>query len=400
MPSAMINTSSTRASGACIVGIGQSDYTRWGGIADRSQFQITAEAVLAALKDAGLTPSDVDGFASFSNDSNDAPLMQVALGVPELRWSSMVWGGGGGGSIAALSHACAAVQSGQAKVVVVYRGLCQGQTGRFGKIGQGRLHGHGNFVDPFGLFAPPQMLALQARRFMHLYPITHEHLAEVVLNARANANHNPKAVMYERSLSREAYFAGRWIAEPLRLFDCCLETDGACAVVVTTRHRAHDLRAQPVDILAVGHGSGPGWGSGPLGSHNMPEDDYASTNSRRLAQRLFSDAGLQPDDIDVAQFYDHFSPLVLMALEDYGFCGRGESGDFVAAGSIRRDGKLPINTAGGLLSEAYVHGLNLLTEGVRQMRGESTTQIAGASTCLVTGGLGVSPTSGVILGRH
>ena len=400
MSSTMMSTPSGSASGACIVGIGQSEYTRWGGIADRSQFQITAEAILAALDDAGLTPLDVDGFASFSNDSNDAPLMQVALGVPELRWSSMVWGGGGGGSIAALSHACSAVQSGQASVVIVYRGLCQGQSGRFGKVGQGRLHGHGNFVDPFGLFAPPQMLALLARRFMHLYPITHEHMAEVVLNARANANRNPKAVMYERSLSREAYFAGRWIAEPLRLFDCCLETDGACAVVVTNRNRAHDLRAQPVDILSVGHGSGPGWGSGPLGSHNMPEDDYPSTNSRRLALRLFSEAGLRPDDIDVAQFYDHFSPLVLMALEDYGFCGRGESGNFVAAGAIRRDGQLPINTAGGLLSEAYVHGLNLLIEGVRQMRGESTTQIAGASTCLVTGGLGVSPTSGVILGRH
>ena len=312
----------------------------------------------------------------------------------------MVWGGGGGGSIAALSHACSAVESGQASVVVVYRGLCQGQSGRFGKIGQGRIHGHGNFVDPFGLFAPSQMLALLARRFMYLYPITHDHLAEVVLNARANANRNPRAVMYGRPLSREAYFAGRWIAEPLRVFDCCLETDGACAVVVTTRERAQDLRAQRVDVLAVGHGSGPGWGSGPLGSHNMPEDDYASTNSRRLATRLFAEAGLGPNDIDVVQFYDHFSPLVLMALEDYGFCGPGESGDFVAAGAIRPDGKLPINTAGGLLSEAYVHGLNLLTEGVRQLRGESTTQIAGASTCLVTGGLGVSPTSGVILGRH
>lgn len=395
-----MSTTSKSVNRACIVGIGQSEFTRWGGIADRSQFQITAEAILTALDDAGLMTSDVDGFASFSNDSNDAPLMQVALGVPELRWSSMVWGGGGGGSIAALSHACSAVESGQANVVVVYRGLCQGQTGRFGKIGQGRIHGHGNFVDPFGLFAPSQMLALLARRFMHLYPITHDHLAEVVLNARANANRNPKAVMYKRPLSREAYFAARWISEPLRLFDCCLETDGACAVVVTTRQRAQDLRPQPVAVLAVGHGSGPGWGSGPLGSHNMPEDDYPSTNSRRLATRLFTEAALKPNDIDVVQFYDHFSPLVLMALEDYGFCGRGESGDFVAAGSIRSDGKLPINTAGGLLSEAYVHGLNLLTEGVRQLRGESTTQIADARTCLVTGGLGVSPTSGVILGRH
>ena len=283
--------------------------------------------------------------------------------------------------------------------MVVYRGLCQGQSGRFGRAGQSGDYGHENFISPFGMFSPPQMMALVARRFMHLHGITEEHLAEVALNARANANRNPKAVMHARSLSREEYLAGRWIAEPLRLFDCCLETDGACAVVVTTRGRARDLRSTPVDVLAVGHGSGPGWGSGPLGSHNMPDADYASTNSRRLAQRLFAQAGLQPRDISVAQFYDHFSPLVLMALEDFGFCGPGESGDFVAAGAIRSTGTLPINTAGGLLSEAYVHGLNLLTEGVRQLRGDSTSQVAGANTCLVTGGLGVSQTSAAILGK-
>jgi acetyl-CoA acetyltransferase len=387
------------ASRACIVGIGQSEFTRWGGIVDRSQFQITAQAIVAAVGDAGLKPGDIDGLASFSYDANDAPLMQVALGLPELRWSSMVWGGGGGGSIAALSQACSAVESGQANVVVVYRGLCQGQSGRYGQFGQSGDYGHGNFTHPFGLFSPPQMFALLAQRFMHLYPITHEHLAEVALNSRANANRNPNAVMHDRPLTRDDYFAGRWIAEPLRLFDCCLETDGACAVVVTTRERARDLRASPVDVLAVAHGSGPGWGSGPLGSHNMPDEDYASTNSRLLAQRLFAQAGLTPADVSVAQIYDHFSPLVLMALEDYGFCGRGESGEFVATGSIRPNGTLPINTAGGLLSEAYVHGLNLLTEGVRQLRGESTTQIPGAEACLVTGGLGVAPTSGVILGR-
>jgi len=383
---------------ACIVGVGESEYTRWGGIADRSQFQVACEAILAAISDAGLSPADIDGFTSYSNDANDANLLQVALGVPELRFAGMVWGGGGGGSCGAVSLATAAVESGQARTVVAFRALCQGQTRRFGRASKGRTHE--NFVNPFGLFSPPLMLALLVRRHMHLYGTTEEHLAEVAISTRANANRNPRAVMHKRPLTREIYFAARMIAEPLRLYDCCLESDGACAVIVTSRERARDLKQRPVEILAAAHGSGPGWGSGPLGSHNMPDDDYASTNSRRLAGDLFARAGVTPDDIDVAQIYDHFSGMVLMALEDYGFCGRGESGPFVAGGNVRwPNGKLPLNTAGGNLSEAYIHGFNHVAEGVRQIRGESTSQVADAELCLVSGGLGVAPTSGLILGR-
>ncbi|QHE84308.1 thiolase C-terminal domain-containing protein [Hydrogenophaga sp. BPS33] len=383
---------------ACLVGVGQSLYTRWGGIQDKSQFQITAEAIAAAVKDAGLKTAEVDGLASFADDANSAPLMAVALGVPHMRWSSMVWGGGGGGTIAALSQACAAVEAGQAETVVVYRGLCQGQGRRFGKAYGARPAG--SFVNPFGLFAPPYMLALLVQRFMHLYPITELHLAEIALNARVNANRNPNAVMHDRALTLEQYLGSRWISEPLRLYDCCLETDGACAVVVTTRERARDLKQAPIEVLAAKHGSGPQWGHGPLGSHNMPDEDYASTNSRQLAKDLYAASGVTPADIDVAQIYDHFSGLVLMALEEYGFCGRGESGAFVESGAIRwGTGSLPINTSGGQLSEAYVHGMNLLAEGIRQLRGESTSQVEGARLCLVTGGLGVSPTSGAIIGR-
>lgn len=203
-----------------------------------------------------------------------------------------------------------------------------------------------------------------------------------------------------RTLDLTQYLASRWIAEPLRLYDCCLETDGAAAVVVTTRERARDLAGPVVEVLAAVHGSGPGWGSGALGAQNMPAEDYCSTNNKRNARNLFAKAGLTPSDIDVAQVYDHFSGMVLMALEDFGFCGPGESGAFVAEGSIRwPDGRLPLNTAGGQLSEAYVHGVNLITEGVRQMRGQSTSQVKTAQTCLITGGLGVSPSGAIILGR-
>lgn len=384
---------------AHVVGIGQSEYTRWGGIQGRSQFRITAEAIVAAAQDAGLPVSAIDGLTSFSNDSNEGPVMQAALGIPELRWSAMVWGGGGGGSCGAISLACAAVESGQAEVVVAYRGLCQGQGRRFGRAAPTRTHG--SYTAPFGLFAPPQMLALMVQRFMHLYPITQDHLAEVALSFRANANRNPLAVMHDCTLTKEQYLASRWIAEPLRLHDCCLETDGAAAVIITTAERARDLAGQQVEVLASAHGGGAGWSTGPLGSHNMPDETYASTNNRRLARELFGAAGLTPDDVDVAQIYDHFSGMVLMALEDFGFCGAGESGDFVTDGNIRHDGgRLPLNTSGGQLSEAYVHGMNLIIEGVRQLRGTSTTQVADAATCLVTGGLGVAPTSAILLGRN
>lgn len=379
-----------------IAGIGQSEYTRWGGIMDRSQFQVTAEAILAALADAGLTVRDVDGFASFSNDANEGPVMQATLGVPELRWSSMVWGGGGGGSCAAVAQACAAIEAGHAETVVVYRGLCQGQGRRFGQAGLARTHG--SFIMPFGLFAPSQMLALMMQRFMHERGIGHEAMAEIALSFRANANRNPNAIMHDRPMTRDDYFASRWIAEPFRLFDCCLESDGAAAVVVTTGERAADLKARRVEILAAEHGSGPGWSTGPLGAQNMPDEDYASTNNRRISEELFAKAGLKPSDIDVAQIYDHFSGLVLMALEDFGFCKPGESGDFVGSGAIRHGGVLPLNTSGGQLSEAYVHGVNLIIEAVRQLRAVSTTQVDSAETCLVTGGLGVAPTSAIIMG--
>lgn len=389
---------SNGAVSVAIVGVGETRYTKWGGITDKSQFELACEAILNALADAGLSPKDVDGFASYSNDANEANLMQVALGIPLMRYTGMVWGGGGGGSCGAVSLGVSAIRSGQARTVVAYRGLAQGQTRRFGKANAARVHN--NFTMPFGLLAPPQMLALIVQRHMHLYGTKSENLAEVAISTRLNANRNPRAVMHDRLLTIEDYFASRMIADPLRLYDCCLESDGACAVVLTSGDHARDLRKPPVSVLAAGQGSGPGWGSGPLGSHNMPNEDYATTNSVALAKELFEQAGVTPADIDVAQIYDHFSGMVIIALEDYGFCARGTGGDFVADGNIRWEGgSIPLNTAGGNLSEAYIHGFNHIAEGVRQLRGESTSQVADAELCLVTGGLGVAPTTGLILGK-
>ncbi|MGE3927781.1 MAG: acetyl-CoA acetyltransferase [Lautropia sp.] len=383
---------------ACIVGIGETEYRRWGGFADRSELQLACEAICAACADAGLEVEEVDGLCSYGGDRNEPSFLQDALGLPRLRYATLVWGGGGAGACGAILHAATAVESGTADHVVVLRALCQGQGRRYGRFNPARAGN--NFLAPFGMFSPPIMLAPLVQRYMHEFAVRQECLGEVVLTCRDNASRNPRAVMGARPLTMAQYLASRPIASPLRLHDCCQESDGACALLITTLERARDLAKPPVRILAAAQGNNPGWGTGALGTHNMPVTEYGSGNGAAVARAVYDRAGLRPSDIDVAQFYDHFSGMVLMSLENYGFCGRGEGGAFVDAGGIRwPDGELPINTSGGHLAEAYLHGLNLAIEGVRQMRGTSTSQAAGARTCLVTAGSGVAITSAAILGR-
>lgn len=384
---------------ACVVGIGETEYRRWGGFTDRSELSLACEAVLKALADANLTVDDVDGLTSYGGDANEPSLLQDALGLPEIRFASMVWGGGGTGSCGALMQAVIAVESGAADVVVVLRALCQGQSRRYGKFNPGRPGN--NFLAPYGMLSPPSMIAPLVQRYMHVHGVTQEQMGHVALSGRENAHRNPNAVMRGRPMDMSAYLESRMIADPLRLLDCCQENDGACAVVVTSQERARDLPQKPVRVLSAGQGSNPGWGTGALGGHNMPDEDYGSGNANRLAKELYAAAGVTPEDIDVAQIYDHFSGAVLMSLENYGFCDPGGAGEFVAEGNIRWDGgSLPINTSGGHLSEAYIHGMNLIVEGVRQMRGQSTSQVRDAQLCLVTGGLAGPPASAVVLGAE
>jgi acetyl-CoA acetyltransferase len=397
---------------AVIIGVGETRYARWGGIADASEFALACQAVLAALDDAGLTSDDVDGLTSFAEDRNEAVLVAQALGIPELRFADMVWLPGGGGAPASVARAALAVQAGLAEVVVAYRALCQGQFVRFGagpgqvwpRVERGLLvartlvEAEFGWMVPYGVYNATTGMAMIVRRHMHLYGTTTEHLGRVAVQTRAHANRNPRAVMHDRPMTLADHATSPIIADPLRLYDCCLETDGACAVVVTTPERARDCRTRPVEILGWAEAVGHRYGYGGFANHNMPEEDYATGGGTRVARRLWERTGLGPDDVDVAQIYDHYTGMVLLALEDFGFCGRGESGPFVEAGGIDwPGGRLPINTAGGSLSEAYVHGLNHVVEGVRQLRGESTSPVPGAEVCLVTGAAGV-PGSALLLG--
>jgi len=413
---------------ACVVGVGETPYAKWGGITDATEYQLSIQAILAALADAGLSADDVDGLASFAGDRNDATFVAADLGLPELRYAGLSWLPGGGGACAAVANAAAAVESGTAEVVVVYRSLCQGQFRRFGRgpgnapapgntpapgnapaAGPGRvphvrrarsiLEAHVAFTMPFGMFSPPIAYAMVLRRHMHRFGTTVEQMGHVAVTTRAHAARNPRAVMGGRPMTMEDYLASRMVSDPFRLFDCCLENDGACAVVVTTAERAADTATAPVTVLAGAQGALRGFGHGQYSNVSMPDDDYASAGARGVARRLWARAGIGPGDVDVAQVYDHFTGLVLLSLEDFGFCERGEGGPFAASGALAwPDGALPVNTHGGSLSEAYIHGLNHVVEGVRQLRGESTCQVEGAETCLVTSAAGV-PTSALVLGR-
>lgn len=398
---------------ASIVGVGETRYTKWGGIADQSEFSLACEAVLAALADAGLTADDVDGLVSFAEDRNEAILVAQALGIPELRFADMVWLPGGGGAAAAVGHAATAIEANRARVVVVYRSLCQGQFVRFGAgpgqvwpevkdglfVARALVEAEFGFMVPFGSFNATTGMAMIMRRHMHLYGTTGEQMGRIAVAIRANANRNPRAVMHGRQMTLEDHQASEMIADPLRKFDCCLETDGACALVVVASDRTRDCATQAVDVIGYAEAMPPRYGYGGFANHNVPGGHYVSGGARLVAERLWEDTGYGPRDVNVVQFYDHYTGMVLLALEDFGFVERGESGPFVANGNIDwPGGSLPINTSGGLLSEAYVHGLNLVVEGVRQLRDESTSPVEGAEICLVTGAPGV-PNSALLLGR-
>lgn len=389
----------TRSRSACIVGIGESQFTRRGAQAHRGEWALACEAAIKAATDAGIDTCKIDGLCSYSSDGTLPWLLQQALGIEDVRYASMVWGGGGTGACGALAHATAAVESGQAETVLVVRSIVQRPGSRYGEAGGFSEIPQFDLLAPFGMLMPASMLAPMLRRYMHDYGVTEQQMAHVPLTFRANAQHNPRAVTYGQPLTMEQYLGSRMIAEPLRLYDCCQENDGACAVLVTTQERARDLKQPPVRVLAAAQGGDGKWNAATMGTHCMPAVDYGAGNGGLLASNLYARSGVTAADLDFAQIYDHFTGSVLMTLENFGVCGRGEAGDFVATGQIGVGGKLPLNTSGGLLSEAYIHGLNLLTEAVRQLRGESTLQLPHASVGLVTAGLGTTPTSAAILAR-
>jgi acetyl-CoA acetyltransferase len=398
--------STKAAERAAVVGVGSTPYYRRGQSAPQTLIELACKAMLAAVDDAGLSIEDVDGLAYYSGGFDTALIAQT-LGIPEIRFTATLTGGGGG-SAASVGLAASAVTSGLAEVVVSLMTIQQVQK-RFGTAlaptkGVSGVYATAaneitDFFVPSGLFAPGQAFSLITRRHMHRYGTTREHFAEVVLSTRANAVRRPTALQRE-PLTLDDYFNARMISEPLCLLDYCLETDGAVAVVTTSLERARDLRQRPVVVAGSAQGGMGRWGQA-IRFWQMPDEYFASSGHRGVAKRLYAAAGVGPQDVDVAELYDHFSPMVIMQLEDYGFCPEGQGGPFVAEGNIRwPDGSLPVNTHGGNLSEAYIIGMTHVREAVEQLRGTAVNQVPDAEVALVTGGPAAIPVSGLILVRE
>jgi acetyl-CoA acetyltransferase len=371
---------------AAIVGIGQTEFSRHAG---RTELQLACEAVTAALSDAGLTPRDVDGLVSYTVDPVEETELVRSVGIDEVGYSSRV-PYGGGGSMGVLLHAASAVASGAADVVVAYRAIrARSGATRFGgaKVAPSPTSGHAGttamqWCMPFGVLTPASWMALNSTRYMHEFGVRSEDIGRAVVQLRAYALTNPAAWGYRRPMTLEDHQASRWIAEPcIRLLDCCQETDGSVAVVITSRERAEHLTHVPV---AIGAAAGAGLFEQEIASDHYRGDLSVMEGSVALARRLFGSSGFERSDIDVAMIYDAFSPILLMQLEALGFCGPGEAKDFVADGNLGPEGSLPCNTNGGLIGEGYIHGLNLVLEGTRQLRGTAVNQIPGAGTVLVT----------------
>ena len=344
-----------------------------------------------------MTPADVDGLVSYTIDPVEETELVRAMGSPEIRWSSRV-PYGGGGSQGVLLHAAAAVSAGAADVVVAYRAIKARSGARFGRAevsGRPSSSHSGTtaaqWCSPYGVLTPASWMAFNATRYMHASGARSEDFGRAVVQMRAYAARNPDAHFYGRPITLEDHQASRWIAEPcIRLFDCCQETDGSVALVVTRTDRAADTSA-PVTIAAA---ASAGIFEEEIASNHYRPDLAVMDSSVALGAQLFDRAGISREEVDVAMIYDAFSPILLMQLEGLGFCAFGEAKDFIANGHLGPDGSLPCNTNGGLIGEGYNHGLNLTTEAVRQLRGQSYNQIEGARTVSVT-----ASRTGVILQR-
>jgi acetyl-CoA acetyltransferase len=375
---------------AAIAGIGLRQFKR--GASPFPERGVLARAILDACEDAGFDPADIDGFATYGDDKNEPVRLMQDLGTKELSWSSQVFGGGGGGIAGAFGQAVGAIATRQASAVIVFRALVQGNSGRLSAaVMAHHLNAH---MTGAGLVAPAQVCAIRAQRMFEYHGVPKAAVENFVRAAAYHGERNPEAAAYGQPFNPDTYHNARWISEPFRLFDCSRENDGAGALLVVSAERARDLKKKPVHILGVAQGAAKGWGDL---LENDDDDQYATAGFKAVARRLWAQTGLTPADIDVAQVYENFSAQGVASLIDHGFCDYDSVGEFCTFENlIAPGGKLPINTAGGNLSQGFIHGIGMPIEAVKVLRGESANPVPGAKTCLLAGGPGAPIVSSAI----
>ena len=371
---------------AVIAGIGQTEFSKASG---RSEQQLAAEAVLAACEDCGLDPADIDGCLTYSLDHSDEVDVMRALGVREINYTARL-PQGGASSVTTLVHAKKAVESGFCDAIVVWRAMNERSQYRFGQPAPSMspdAHSSTFFewCFPFGAQTPAAWEALCCGPYLHKYGVTSEDLGRVAVLLRANAATNPLSWFYEKPITLADHQASRWIVKPwMRLLDCCQESDGGVALIITRMEKARDLRQTPARLIGAEYAF--------LFNHEIVTDFYEGDltrlqNSERVREKLTAAAGLSPAETDVAMIYDNFTPEVLMQTEAFGFCGPGEAKDYIADGHMALDGKTPLSPNGGLIGEAYIHGMNNITEGVRQIRGTAANQVKDVETVFLASGV-------------
>jgi acetyl-CoA acetyltransferase len=374
------------------VGVGVLQYKR--GQAPYGERGVLVRAIVAACEEAGLDPADVDGFVSYGDDHNQPDRLMSDLGTKEIHLSTAMWGGGGGGLLGAFELAATSIASGQSQAVIVFRALVQGQSGRMSAAVMAH-HLNDHFTGA-GIWAPAQICALRAQRMVKQHRLSPDVIEALIRADYYHAFRNPEAVAYQQPFEIEAYRKSRLIAEPLRLFDCSRENDGAGAVLMVAAERAKDFKQKPIYLLGVAQGGHKGWG-------DLLENDtdYTSTGFESVARRLWEKTGLTPKDIDVTQLYENFSYQGISSLVGHGLTSwEAASEDITFEDLIAPSGRLPVNTNGGNIAQGFIHGINVAIEAIRQLRGQSSNPVPGAKTCLVAGGPGSPINSSAIFANE
>lgn len=375
-----------------VAGVGYRQYKR--GMAPLPERGVLVQAIVDACEDAGFDPADIDGFVSYGDDKNEPVRLMPDLGTKELNWSSQIWGGGGGGIAATFGLAASAILTGQARAVVIFRALVEGNSGRLSAAVMAHfLNDH--YVQS-GIVSPAQNCALRAQRMIEYHGLPADLGLELTRASYYHASRTPGATGYGKTFDVEEARNSRWIAEPFRLFDCSRENDGAGAILLVSTEMARDLRKKPVKLLSVAQGTHKGFGEL---LENDRSDLYATAGFRSIRDRLYNQAGLTSADIDVVQLYENFNAQGVASLIDHGLCTYENAAEIIRFENlIAPSGKLPVNTSGGNFGHGFVHGFVTAVEAIRCLRGESANPVPNARTSLLAGGPAAPTISSAIFG--